>query len=314
MTKPLKYTLIVTVTLSILILGTLYSLSDQVLDPESSMELTQQRIIDKWGSNYETEMSHLPAPIEISIPSPAGYQLHGQYFAASDTADCAIILCHGWTSNWAGMLRYAQAVQPCGCDMLLYDHRAHGQSGGTYPTGGIRESEDLIAVTHWLQHNKNYELDQIAWLGASWGAATALQAGAADTDVAFIIADSPFEDWYAAISERAVEQYGDAAHTLLRAVMQIVNWRSGIDYHDASALSAADDIDEPVLLIHSAGDQETHSAQSIHIAERLNDRSVFHHTQWGNDHTADVRNNMVDYQALISDFITELDNPHFSMD
>ena len=135
----------------------------------------------------------LPEPAPFSFHSFDKTQIQGQYFQKSDTAACVIVLAHGWTSTWAGMLKYVPVLSDCACDLVLYDHRAHGESGGKYAIGGINEAKDLLVLTEWLKAEQGFRADQIGWLGASWGGATVLSAGADDEDVAFIIADAPFQ-------------------------------------------------------------------------------------------------------------------------
>ena len=58
-----------------------------------------------------------------------------------------------------------------------------------------------------------------------------------------------------------------------------------------------------MLLIHSEGDLETSSDQSINISKNLNEQSEFHHTQWGNDHVKDVLFNTQEMKTLLMNFI-----------
>lgn len=199
----------------------------------------------------------LPSPRTFTVTGADDIELNGWYFQQADTADCAVILVHGWGSNRAGMLKYADIFADCGCDLIAYDHRAHGESGGAYGTGGIKEKEDLLRVTDWVVQNTGLDRNRIGWMGASWGAATALLAGAEAPDIAFIVADSPFQDWESAIFERALRMYGSAIEWIKPSVMGLVNWRAGVDYRMASPLLAAEELDVPVFLIHSQNDAET---------------------------------------------------------
>ncbi|MEZ4884251.1 MAG: alpha/beta fold hydrolase [Chitinophagales bacterium] len=285
-----------------------WALSDRILFPHSSDALTKSRIISNWGKTYESMMALLPSPTDISVTSFDGIQIKGKYFQKSDTTHCVVILAHGWTDTWAGSLKYVPALEDCRCDLVLYDHRAHGESGGIYATGGIKESKDLLAVTDWVEKEKGLTDKQIGWLGASWGAATVLTAGADARNVAFIIADAPFQDWYSAIFERANRDYGMAASALSVGVMGVVNWRAGIDYHEANILEAASKIEEPVLLIHSQTDEQTNSQQSVNIAKKLKPNNfTFHHLDWGGDHTRDVLFHTEEYKELVNVFLKGLE-------
>lgn len=282
-----------------------WQLSNRILEPHSSLERTKSRIESQWGSTYEKMLANLPTPQDFSINSFDGTALKGKYFQRSDSSYGVVILAHGWTSTWAGMLKYVPVLSDCNCDLILYDHRAHGESGGAYPTGGINEAKDLLALTEWVKEEKGFSADRVGWLGASWGGATVLTAGADEKDVAFIIADAPFQDWYSAIFERGVRDYGSWVEGLSAGVMGVVNWRADIDMEKASSITVADQIEEPVLLIHSQSDSETASSQSVNIAKKLNANSTFHHLDWGADHTHDVRINKARFQGLINAFLMQ---------
>jgi len=248
-------------------------------------------------------MEPLPTPEEFKISGFEDVTIFGNYFAVSDTTRCVIIFAHGWGRNWPNMLKYYPMVEDCECNLVMYDHRSHGASERVYPTGGIKEAKDLIAVTEWVSQQKGYDWDQIAWFGSSWGATTALMAGAQGKDPAFIVADAPFQAWYSAIFERALEDSGSGITYIAPGVMQVVNSRSGINYKEASAREAVKKIEEPVLLIHSEADPETSSNQSINISKNLNDKSEFHLTKWGNKHVMDVINNKDEMKALFNNFV-----------
>lgn len=287
--------------------GFAWMLSGLILFPDSSLERTKGRIETQWGTTLEAMLAPLPAPEDFQVITNDSLSLTGKYFQMSDTSQCAIILAHGWTSTWAGMLKYVPVLEDCQCDLVLYDHRVHGQSDGTYATGGIKEAQDLWTLTNWVQKEKGFRSQQIGWLGASWGGATVLTAGADERNVAFIIADAPFQDWYSAIFERAIRDYGSWIGWMSPVVMGIVDWRAGVDHERASAVQATPAITEPVLLIHSQMDSQTASQQSVNIAKGLNPKSTFHHLDWGGDHTQDVRINKERFQQLITDFIGKVD-------
>jgi len=267
------------------------------------MERTLEDIPIYWGTTFEEIMAMLPPPDDFSVTANDDIDISGKYFNVSDSARCLFIFSHGWGRNRPNMLKYYPMVEDCQCDIIMYDHRVHGESGGEYPTGGIKEAQDLMTVTEWANTEKGFEWNRIAWLGSSWGAATALMAGANDRDPAFIVADAPFQNWYSAVFERAIRDYGSGIKLIAPGVMQVVNMRSGVNYKEASALEKAKSIEEPVLLIHSEGDTETSSDQSVNVSKNLNESSEFHHTQWGNDHVMDVVNNTEEMKALLMEFI-----------
>lgn len=287
--------------------GLCFYFSSLIVDPgDTSMETNKDYIAESWGTTFEAIMKELPTPEDFEVLSPDGVELSGWYFDNPDSVACGVVLAHGWGSTRVGMLKYKDLFWDCGCDLVFFDHRLHSESGGDAPTAGIKEKADLIRVTEWLQDKTGFTNEQIAWMGESWGGATVLQAGALNKDVAFIVSDSPFQDWETAIFERAERLYGSWTTNLAPLVMGIVNLRTGVDYKNASPLNQMEAIEEPIFLIHSQQDSETASFQSVNLAKKLNpDNSEFYHTDWGSDHVMDVINRPREYKKLLNEFILE---------
>lgn len=296
--------------LILLYLSICWFLSSQILSPESSLALSQEKIKTIWGTSYEAMIKLLPKPVDFTIRSFDDVPIKGKYFACEAPPKCVIIAAHGWTGTWAEMLKYVPVFADCACDFVVFDHRAHGLSGKAYPTGGINESKDLLAVTAWVQKTKGFENHKIGWLGSSWGAAAVLKAGETGKKVGFIVADSPFQNWYSAIFERAERDYGGWTKYASIGIMKMVNWRTGIDYKEASPIKATKKIDLPILLIHSQMDTATNSTQSVNISKQLNAQSVFHHLSWGGDHTLDVVLHQEKFRILIHNFLKTV-NPDY---
>lgn len=303
----MRYLLFLLVFFVISYLSISWYLSNLILFPESSLSSTQSWIAQEWGTTYEEIMVKLPEPQDFTVHSFDNTQLKGKYFAQNDTSTCVVIAAHGWTGTWAGMLKYVPVLEDCSCDLVMYDQRGHGASEKAFPTGSINESKDLIAITEWVQKKKGFTDQQVGWLGSSWGGAAALKAGATQKNVGFIIVDAAFQDWYSAIFERATRDYGTWTSIVSTGVMEVVNWRTGIDYRLASPLATADKISEPVLLIHSKMDASTGSQQSVNISKKLNAQSVFHHLTWGGDHTQDVLIHKEKFRTVVKDFLRKVD-------
>lgn len=126
------------------------------------------------------------------IPSAYGYDIKGYHVAPHDTPN-TIIICHGVTMNVLNSLKYMHLFLDLGWNVLIYDHRRHGQSGGKTTSYGFYEKDDLNKVVSLLKNKTNHR-GLIGIHGESMGAVTALlYAGAHCSDGAdFYIADCPF--------------------------------------------------------------------------------------------------------------------------
>src|SRR6185369_7667751 len=74
-------------------------------------------------------------------------------------------------------------------NVLLLDHRGHGDSGGLRTTIGYEERLDVHAAVDVLVERG---LGPVGIFGMSMGAATAILAAAEDERIAAIVADSPY--------------------------------------------------------------------------------------------------------------------------
>ena len=92
-----------------------------------------------------------------------------------------VIVCHGLGANKANQLVMAQDLVPGGYNVLAFDFRAHGNSGGQLTTFGDLERRDVLGAVRWLRQSRPRESARIFGVGASMGAA-ALIAAAAEPD------------------------------------------------------------------------------------------------------------------------------------
>ncbi len=246
----------------------------------------------------------LPAPEEVTIPGD-GVALAGWYFDNPAGDDCGVILLHGHTGSRYGMLKYTPLFWPKGCDLLLYDHRFHGGSTGDYGTYGYYEKLDALAALSWFEGRTGLQAGQIGLLGESYGAATALQAGPLAADLAFIAADSPYEDLTTIIGEQAVQRFGGWTRLFAPGALAIAGLRADFAPSQVSPLLAAPQIDAPVFLSHSASDEYTLPHHSVDIAGAL--PAVLCHrlhlTDWGARHGNSINDDFAAYQAQLEEFL-----------
>src|SRR5215470_17710951 len=109
----------------------------------------------------------------------------------------AIIMLHGIDQNrwneWERVPQKAQLLVEHGFDVLVFDLRGHGQSGGDRLGFGWLERNDLLAAVAYVE-GRGIAPGRIGLLAHSYGAATGLLTAAADPDIAAVVADSAFAD------------------------------------------------------------------------------------------------------------------------
>jgi len=90
-----------------------------------------------------------------------------------------VILCHGLAASKSNQLILGRRLVPGGFNVLAFDFRAHGESGGQLTSFGAIEKRDVLAAVRWVRENHPQEAHKIFGVGASMGGA-ALIAAAAD--------------------------------------------------------------------------------------------------------------------------------------
>lgn len=128
----------------------------------------------------------------------AGWWMPAEPGAAN--ASTTIILVHGVSSQMGKPVRmWAPFLHAAGYSLLAFDLRNHGASDdgpNGYVTYGVREADDVIAATAWVQDHAadlGVDPDRIVLYGMSMGAATVLDAaGRAPPGLVDVIADSAY--------------------------------------------------------------------------------------------------------------------------
>src|SRR5688572_7557550 len=129
----------------------------------------------------------LGAAEEIDVTARDGIRLHSWLFR-SPTAEASVIVLHGHGGNKHTCLPLAQFLFPR-YNVLMLDHRGHGDSDGGRTTIGYEERLDVHGAVDLLLERG---LGPVGIYGMSMGGATAILAAAEDPRIAAVVADSPY--------------------------------------------------------------------------------------------------------------------------
>lgn len=190
----------------------------------------------------------LPNNFEAVTFSSEGVRLHGWRGGAVGTRRGTLIYLHGVADNRASGAGILERFRQRGFDVIAYDSRAHGESGGEVCTYGSFEKRDLGRVLDTLPPGP------VVLLGSSLGAAVALQLAATDRRVSAVIAAAGFSDLRTVATERAPFVFTAG---MLERAFRIAEERGHFLVDDVSPVAAARSITAPVVLLHGGNDVET---------------------------------------------------------
>lgn len=223
---------------------------------------------------------------KLSFKSGDGTPLSGWYIPADKPTDKTIVLAHGHGSNMGSMLKkYAKFLHDAGYNIVCFDFRNSGSSGGTQTTLGYDERGDLHAA---IDQAVALGGKQVGVLGESMGASTAIEEAADDPRVKALVADCPFDTLYDAILPRVKASTTDvgplknvhypfpkmASEAILQRVTEVAH----------EPLTSVDPLrlmpklaDRDVLLIHGAADDETppDCSQRLYDADPGTNKQLF---------------------------------------
>ncbi len=171
-----------------------------------------------------------------------------------------VVLCHGLGANKGNQLMLARELIPNGYNVVSFDFRAHGASGGQLSSFGDLERRDVLGAVRWVKA-AHPEQERIFGLGISMGAAALIAAASDDSDEGRAIDAVAVYDTYDDLGS-VVSTIGDtrfvippfgwlASHISLPIASAHVG--SNLGHFSPAALSPGI-APHPILIIHGRGD------------------------------------------------------------
>ena len=121
-----------------------------------------------------------------------GVELAARSWSATGEPRASVVLVHGLaaTKDNPELVAVAVALQERGFDVLAYDARGHGESGGICTLGDLERYDVAAAVAH-ARHGGL----PVVVVGASMGGIAVLRHAADDPDLAGVVTVSSPADW-----------------------------------------------------------------------------------------------------------------------
>jgi hypothetical protein len=241
---------------------------------------------------------------EITLRSPHGYPLFGVYLPLAG-AQKTVIIAHGITYSLFGSVKYVNIFRKRGFNVLLYDHRNHGRSGGRWSTFGWYEKDDLAAWYAWAQGILPNG-GPVGVMGESFGAATAVQFAARTPGLAFLVSDCSFSDLNDLLTYHLDADYHLPAFPLLPLASLWSQVLSGMSFEAISPLRDAAQLTCPAFFIHGREDvfTPTRMSEALYAAAGSPLKELY--LAPNADHAGSFWNNQVEYDRRVGEFLEKL--------
>ena len=184
-----------------------------------------------------------------------GITLRGFLFRSSAPHRGLLVYHHGIWDACRPRLQLAARMVPSGFDVLLYDSRGHGQSGGRYCTYGYYERHDLRRMIDAVGR-VDLDVSHAVVVGHSMGAATAVYAANRDDRIKALVLESCYRDLPTAIRDYARALVPFIPEAVIRPAERRAARIAGFDPSELSPYEHMPGLTIPVLIVQGTADRQ----------------------------------------------------------
>lgn len=165
-----------------------------------------------------------------------------------------VILLHGIRSRKEHFVALCERLANAGYHVVAVDLRAHGKSGGTHCTFGVKEKKDISKIIDYLITEEKITTPIGVW-GQSLGGAIGLQAMGTDKRIAFGIIESTFTDFETITHDYFQFHLGFNWKPLTHYLVHRAGKIADFNPEEAKPIAYCEKITQPILLVHGNQDQ-----------------------------------------------------------
>jgi pimeloyl-ACP methyl ester carboxylesterase len=203
-------------------------------------------------------------------------KLSGWYLPGDDSSP-HLIFVHGIGSVRSGdkAVGLAARIVGLGYNVLMFDLRGHGSSGGDKVSGGFYERADVLGAFDYLLR-RGVDTGRVGLMGFSMGAATSIMAAAQEPGIIAVAADSTYANASELIAREAARKTpipGWLTPVFMPAAKLMANGIYGIDIGSLVPEESVAGLGYPVLVIHGTGDKRIPLEQGQRVADAAKEGS-----------------------------------------
>ncbi|MDP1678131.1 MAG: alpha/beta hydrolase [Bacteroidota bacterium] len=194
---------------------------------------------------------------DVRFTASDGESQLSAWFIPAEEPKATIIYLHGVADNKMSGLLLAKVWHDHHFNVLIYDSRAHGESGGRYCTYGFHEKFDVQKAIDYLlslDKEKNIFIGKIGVFGTSMGAAIALQAASIEPRISAIVSEASFATLRQVTVDYQKRLLRLPWHFLRNISMKRSEAIAQFKHRQVSPLSAVSKIHVPIFFIHGIED------------------------------------------------------------
>ena len=170
---------------------------------------------------------------------------------------------HGWGMNRGDIFKNTSFLWDLGYNLLYFDFRALGESGGKISSIGYLETKDLKAAIKFLKETRPYACEKIGLYGLSMGGMVAVHEAAYNSEISCVVAEASYYSFRKVVSRWAWVHNKVPYFPLMPIVLHYMRKRLAVNPEQYSPKYNVPKISpRPIFIIHGRYDNLVPAAQA----------------------------------------------------
>ena len=241
----------------------------------------------------------------VTIKSRFNYDLTLYYFLQKEKSNKFVVIAHGHTYTHHGSIKYARMMFEEGFNVVIFDQRYHGNSGGNNTTLGYYEKFDLYDIISEVHKEFGNDI-LLGTYGESMGAATILLEQEIDERVSFCISDCSYSDFKKFLYEKlSLYHLPKFSYYFINFFVKII---ASFSIDDLTPIKSIENSMIPILFIHGKQDDLINYQHSLDMYETYKGKKQIFIADNNATHAFSYFSDTKDYKANVKYFLKEYVN------
>ena len=190
-------------------------------------------------------------------------QIKGWFIPSEEYSAKTVILMHGWGMNRSDILKNTYFLRDLGFNLLYFDFRALGESGGKTSSIGYLELKDVAAAVRFLKETRPQFCEKIGLYGLSMGGMVAICEAAHNPEISCVVAEASYYSFRRVVSRWAWVHHKVPYFPLIPIILHYIRKYLGVNPERYSPKYNIPKIaPRPVFIIHGRYDNLVPAAQA----------------------------------------------------
>lgn len=253
------------------------------------------------NKTHPEDFSLVATDIEVIVED--SIKLKGWHIPSKRSSNATVIVLHGVNASREFMLPTAKILTENGFNVVLFDSRGHGKSGGGYCTYGYYEKRDISSIVSFLLLKDSTQ--SVGIYGNSLGGAIALQAMAVDSRIKCGVVESTFSNLREVVSAYMERMFFVGPMFLSNIALDRASEMAKFDPDAVNPELMAKKINNPIFIAHGDSDEHINVINSQRIYSNIASTKKMLTIVRGADHYTLYKIGGNDYEKKVISFLRE---------